>query len=123
MPSNVANETVKADSFLLDGRWQRIVDLPRGINSLAADPIHSNVIYAGAGNQGSGSGVYKSEDAGQTWNLSSDGLPVEDVTAVAVDLVRPSMSMPHLVFGGIFMRARMPGKAGVFEAIPTFSEE
>ena len=85
-----ANETRGADSFLLDGRWQKIVDLPRSINCLAVDPIHPGVIYAGAGYQGSGSGVYKSEDAGRSWNLSSEGLPVEDVSALALDLVDPS---------------------------------
>ena len=70
-----ANETRGADSFLLDGRWQKIVDLPRSINCLAVDPIHPGVIYAGAGYQGSGSGVYKSEDAGQKLEPFLEGLP------------------------------------------------
>lgn len=90
LPADAANQTQESDSFLLDGRWQRIMDLPRGINILAPDPSNQNVIYAGAGYMGSGSGVYKSKDGGQTWNLSSDGLPVEDVSALAVDLVSPT---------------------------------
>lgn len=85
-----ANETIGGDSFLLTGRWQRIVDLPRSINCLAADPTHPDVIYAGAGYQGSGSGVYRSDDAGRSWKLSSEGLPVEDVPALALDPVNPS---------------------------------
>lgn len=85
-----ANDAIGADSFLLAGRWQRIVDLPRSINCLAADPIHPDVIYAGAGYQGSGSGVYRSDDAGRSWNLSSQGLPVEDVPALALDPVDPN---------------------------------
>jgi photosystem II stability/assembly factor-like uncharacterized protein len=41
------------------------------------------VLYAGTGFTGSGSGVYKSEDAGLTWRLVSAGLPSEDVAALA----------------------------------------
>jgi len=63
--------------------WQRISDLPRQINTLVVDPANPQVLYAGAGDSGSGSGVYKSEDAGLTWRLTADGLPSEDVTALA----------------------------------------
>ncbi len=71
--------------------WQRISDLPRQINTLVVDPANPQVLYAGAGDSGSGSGVYKSEDAGLTWYLAADGLPSEDVTALALSPDTPPM--------------------------------
>ena len=66
------------------GSWQPVADLPRQINALVADPTNPQVLYAGTGDAGSGSGVYKSEDAGLTWRLAADGLPSEDVEALAI---------------------------------------
>lgn len=63
--------------------WQAIPDLPRSVNTLAADPANPQVLYAGTGSTGSGSGVYKSEDGGLTWRSVSNGLPSEDVVALA----------------------------------------
>jgi photosystem II stability/assembly factor-like uncharacterized protein len=89
--SYLTNETHSADrtnntnTLMPVGKWERIIDLPRSINDLAVDRDNPRVIYAAAGKQGSGSGVYKSEDYGLTWNLSSSGLPDEDVTAIAID--------------------------------------
>lgn len=100
--ADAANQTQEAGAFLLDGSWQRIIDLPRSINSFAIDPGHPNVIYAGAGNQGSGSGVYKSEDGGLTWNLSMQGLPVEDVSALAANLAGEEIYAASGVRGDIY---------------------
>ena len=69
--------------------WQSLPDLPRQINALAANPTNPKVIYAGTGANGSGSGVYKSEDSGLTWALVSTGLPDDDVVALAVSQVEP----------------------------------
>jgi photosystem II stability/assembly factor-like uncharacterized protein len=67
-----------------DGNWQQIVDLPRRINSLVVDPTDPHVLYAATGMHGSGgSGVYKSQDAGLTWQLAVNGLPNEAVNALA----------------------------------------
>jgi len=63
--------------------WQPIPDLPRQINTLVVDPADPQVLYAGTGSTGAGSGVYKSEDCGLTWQLVSAGLPSEDVVALA----------------------------------------
>jgi serine/threonine protein kinase/photosystem II stability/assembly factor-like uncharacterized protein len=68
---------------LPSGSWQPIPDLPRQVNALAVDPTNPQTVYAGTGSSGAGSGVYKSEDAGRTWQLASNGLPKEDVRALA----------------------------------------
>jgi len=72
------------------GSWQRITTLPRQINSFAVDPTNPRILYAGTGDSGSGSGVYKSEDAGQAWKLAAAGLPSEDVSALAVSRAAPT---------------------------------
>ena len=72
------------------GVWQPISDLPRHINALVVDPNDPQVLYAGAGFSGAGSGVYKSEDAGLTWQKASSGLPSEDVRALAFSRTDPA---------------------------------
>jgi photosystem II stability/assembly factor-like uncharacterized protein len=79
--------------------WQRISDLPRQINTLVVDPTNPQVIYAGTGDNGSGCGVYKSEDAGLTWRLASSGLPSEDVTALAL-----SRDVPPTLYAAVGVR-------------------
>ncbi len=72
------------------GQWQKIPDLPRYINDLVADPQNSQFLYAGTGSSGSGSGVYKSEDGGLNWQIAADGLPSEDVMALAISASQPT---------------------------------
>ena len=61
------------------GNWQQIQDLPRRVNDLVVDPTNPKVLYAGTGYNGSGSGVFKSDDAGLTWRKVSAGLASDDV--------------------------------------------
>jgi len=86
-PSPASTAVPPADSAtvapLPPANWQPIPDLPRQINTLVVDPAAPQVLYAGTGSTGAGSGVYKSEDGGLTWQLASDGLPSEDVVALA----------------------------------------
>ncbi len=72
------------------GEWQPLPDLPRSINTFAVDPSNPKVLYAGTGENGSGSGVYKSEDGGVTWQLAANGLPAADVKALALNSSNPS---------------------------------
>jgi len=67
-----------------------VPDLPRHVKALLVDPHDSQVVYAGTGSTGAGSGVYKSEDAGLTWQKTSSGLPSEDVRALAFDQTEPA---------------------------------
>jgi photosystem II stability/assembly factor-like uncharacterized protein len=83
-PTKTATQPPPASTPIPFAKWQRISDLPRQINTLVVDPANPQVLYAGAGASGSGSGVYQSEDAGLTWRLAADGLPSEDVTALAL---------------------------------------
>jgi len=53
------------------------------------DPVNPQVLYAGTGARGMGSGVYKSKDAGLTWQRASNGLPSEDVRALAFSHADP----------------------------------
>ena len=85
-------------------RWQPIPDLPRHINALVTDPGNSQVIYAGTGSTGAGSGVYRSEDGGLTWHRASDGLPSEDVVALAFGAGNPP-PLYAAVGDGIFVSA------------------
>jgi photosystem II stability/assembly factor-like uncharacterized protein len=78
------------------GRWQPALDLPRQINTLVVDPSNPQVLYAGTGESGSGSGVYKSEDVGLTWQLAATGLPNEDVLALAI-----SRDVPPTLYAAI----------------------
>lgn len=90
-----------ARGSLPEGRWERIIDLPRGINDLVADANNPGVVYAGAGEQGSGSGVYKSKDSGLTWQLASNDLPDEDVESLVID-----PNSPQRLYAALFVSAR-----------------
>lgn len=93
---NISGRSVLAgvgESYLLAGteqglyhstnsgeNWEFISGLDeQPINHLVSDPSNHNVIYAAVGTDG----VYKSEDGGLTWNLSSSGL-------------RSGVNFPHL---------------------------
>lgn len=60
---------------------------PAGGNvyTVAADPLHPSVLYAGTER-----GVFKSADGGATWAFSGTGLPPTRVQSLAVDPATPS---------------------------------
>jgi photosystem II stability/assembly factor-like uncharacterized protein len=97
---NQSLDQPSANDSLPQGRWERIADLPRSINEIIADPSNPGVFYAGAGEQGSGSGVYKSEDYGLTWKRASSGLPNEDVNSLFI-----SSDSSHRLFASLFVSA------------------
>lgn len=85
------------------GSWQKIDDLPRQVNTLVVDPTNPHVLYAGTGASGSGSGVYKSEDAGLSWHLTSHGLPSVDMEALAFSHDAPPTLYAAANSGDIFV--------------------
>jgi photosystem II stability/assembly factor-like uncharacterized protein len=58
----------------------------QAISALAADPTTPGTIWAG----GTGGGVYKSTDAGQSWTPFHNGIPNIAVRALAIDPTNPT---------------------------------
>ncbi|MBD3233528.1 MAG: glycosyl hydrolase [candidate division Zixibacteria bacterium] len=85
--------------------WEKIlyVDENTGCVDIAIDPQEPDIIYAAMwefrrtphsfNSGGSGSGLYKSEDGGETWKELTGGLPAGDLgrIAIAVAPSRPSV--------------------------------
>jgi photosystem II stability/assembly factor-like uncharacterized protein len=91
----------------LDGgaTWQRVlyIDPSIGANSIAIDPVHPDIVYAGLWQarlgpweddneyERAGGGLYKSSDGGKTWKKLAGGLPANTVEVnVALAPSRPS---------------------------------
>lgn len=76
--------------------WERILDVSEhtGFNDIIMDPRNPDVLYAAAHQRrrhvwtyisgGPESAIYKSEDAGKTWNKLSSGLPSGDVGRIGL---------------------------------------
>tara|TARA_B100000949_G_scaffold229678_1_gene238953 strand:+ start:362 stop:1306 length:945 start_codon:yes stop_codon:yes gene_type:complete len=85
----------------LDGgvTWEEIGDnYPREIETairiITVDPHQSNIIYLGTSEQESvvGNGLWVSDNAGQTWTHSNDGLPTNaSINAIVVHPTKPGM--------------------------------
>ena len=88
-PTPAAGATDTPPPPLPPANWQPISDLPRQINALIVDPSDPQIVYAGTGFSGAGSGVYKSEDGGLTWRKTANGLPSEDVRALGFSHTDP----------------------------------
>ena len=95
--------------------WERIlhIDARTGAIDLVMDPADNNTIYAttwqherkawGHIAYGPGSGIYKSADAGDSWQRLTDGLPTgEDVGRIALDVAR---SNPNVLYALVDSRA------------------
>jgi photosystem II stability/assembly factor-like uncharacterized protein len=79
----------------------RQVSNPDGYgHSLAVDPLHPTTVYASIGRK-----VFKSTDAGQTWQSIADGLRRHVVSALAVDPRRSGTVYAALEVGGPINRA------------------
>ncbi|MCB0209532.1 MAG: hypothetical protein KDJ52_09390 [Anaerolineae bacterium] len=83
---------VATDGLLqVDGsRFERIDTLPVNAISLAVDPVNPKVLYAGT----VGYGVYRSDDGGQSWVESNEGLGREPgillwVPSITIDPANP----------------------------------
>jgi photosystem II stability/assembly factor-like uncharacterized protein len=88
--------------------WMKVkyIDEHTGFTDLAIDPANPNVLYAASYQRrrtgccfnggGSGSALWKSEDAGRTWTkLTGNGLPPGTYGRIAVDVAR---SNPNVVY-------------------------
>jgi photosystem II stability/assembly factor-like uncharacterized protein len=94
--------------------WAHVLKIsPKtGVNDLAMDPKDPNILYAGAWQRQrrkwndprvevgfSEGGIFKSTDAGKTWNLLTNGLPPSSVLGRIGIAVAPSN--PNVVYGYI----------------------
>ena len=98
--------------------WDKVlyIDEDTGVTDLAIDPANPRILYAAAYQRrrtawgfnggGDGSGLYKTTDAGDTWQRLSDGLPEGQTGRIGLDIYR---SDPRIVYaivqheeGGIF---------------------
>src|SRR5262249_34153994 len=79
--------------------------LPLGrVSSLAVDPGTPSTVYAGS-QSADGVLVFKSTDAGATWNLSSSGLPssgIFEISALVIDPQTPSTVYAGTIGTGVF---------------------
>ena len=83
------------------GETWSFVDMGQEISpvlALAFDPFTSTVVYAGTGNKGIGTGIWKSTDGGATWFLA--GLPGQEVPGIAVD--HRDLQTVYVTAGGKF---------------------
>lgn len=78
--------------------WDKVlyVDEFTGVIDMAIDPSNPNTVYAamyqrlrrawGFNGGGPGSGIYKSTDAGRTWNELGGGLPTDDKGRIGISI-------------------------------------
>lgn len=87
--------------------WEKILykNEHTGCADLSIDPENPEIIYASMWNHrrwpyffrsgGEGSGLYKSEDGGESWKKLTNGLPTDSVGRIAVDV---SPVSPNIVY-------------------------
>jgi len=79
---------VDAGSFLRELSWRNIGPFRGGRTSAASGvPSQPNVFYIGAG----GGGLWKTTDAGRSWQPTFDGQPVGSIGAVAIATSNPDV--------------------------------
>src|SRR5439155_8024448 len=84
--------------------WTSIGPNELNISSLAVDPQNPSTIFAGTYNEGNGVQVFKSTDAGVTWNVASHGLPTGWVTDRLISWISDIVidpKIPRIVYLGI----------------------
>ena len=91
--------------------WNKVkfIDDDTGFNDIVLDPVNSSIIYASSYQRrrsgccfnggGPGSAIWKSVDAGKTWNkLTGNGLPPGTYGRIALDVSR---SNPNVVYAQV----------------------
>ena len=112
-PSPVPSPTPSLIDQLLDAMRFRCIGPPRGgrVVAVAGDPVEPAVFYFGA----VAGGIWKTEDAGTTWENVSDGyLKTSSVGALAV-----SDSDPNVIYAGMgesTIRADVSHGDGVYKS-------
>jgi photosystem II stability/assembly factor-like uncharacterized protein len=93
--------------------WKPIFDSVHvaSIGVVVVAPSNSNIVYVGTGEQGRGSGVFKSTDAGATW--SAAGLAeAHYISSLVVD-----PKNPDIVIAGVFGNSLPTEPRGLFKTV------
>lgn len=70
-----------------DGSWSALSNSPQfNVVAVAVDPGFPSILYAATNN-----GVYRSSNAGSSWNPSNNGLSTKDVSCLAIDPINPNV--------------------------------
>ena len=67
------------------------------VTGLVSDPAHPQILYAS-----SGDGVFKSPDAGTSWQIMTTGLRETQIVALAINPVQPAHLYAASASGQIF---------------------
>ena len=81
-------------TWATDNQWTYSGLQGYSVNALVIDTRNPATLYVGASNEGYGSGVFKSNDAGKSWNAANKGLintigKVPSVYKIVIDLFNP----------------------------------
>src|SRR5512137_1148060 len=113
--------------------WRLVLkgDEDTGANELVMDPANSQVLYASMYQRrrtaccmnggGPGSGIFKSTDAGETWNRLTSGIPEGPLGRIAIDVYRRKSSILYATIEGPVQAS--PGGRGAGGGAPSGAEE
>src|SRR5579871_5397798 len=102
--------------------WKAVLTISEntGVNDVALDPSNPDIVYASAYQRrrhvftlidgGPESAIYKSTDAGATWNKLKSGLPTADMGRIGLAV---SPADPNVVYAAI---EAADGKGGIFRS-------
>ncbi|SUZ62319.1 uncharacterized protein METZ01_LOCUS15173, partial [marine metagenome] len=102
--------------------WEKVlfINEDTGVIDLAMDPHDSNTLFAAAYQRrrtaggfnggGSGSGIYRTMDGGDTWERLAEGLPQGDMGRIGLDIYRRD---PDIVFATVEAGG---GRGGVYRS-------
>ena len=102
--------------------WKAVLTISEntGVNDVAMDPSNPDILYASAYQRrrhvftlidgGPESAIYKSTDAGATWNKVSSGLPSVDMGRIGLAI---SPADPNVVYAAV---EATDGKGGIFRS-------
>lgn len=89
--------------------WKNVLSINEntGCNEVHIDPLNSNVIYATAHQRrrhewtyisgGPESAIYKSTDAGVTWNKLTNGLPANDMGRISIAMAKNNSDLIYAI--------------------------
>ena len=103
-------------------KWKAVLTISEntGVNDVAMDPSNPDILYASAYQRrrhvytlidgGPESAIYKSTDAGATWNKVTSGLPSVDMGRIGLAV---SPADPNVVYAAV---EAADGKGGIFRS-------